>query len=255
MLARRLATRSRSAPPRSRRTARRSARPASAADRRCRGATIVSCCSTPRCLRDGSRVFELVEPVLVEPDRSSSPRAPSHVSAIAATTALESMPPERNAPSGTSLTRRRRTDSLTSASSCSRYSSSRAGSPSPVKVQIPVAADRHTSALRDEQMPRRQLPDRRDTSSAGTGTYCSVRYASSASALQSRGTSGSSRSDLISEPNVTPDACRAVVERLDAEAVADEQQPALAARPTARTRTCRGSDRPRGRPTARRRGR
>jgi hypothetical protein len=84
--------------------------------------------------RHDARVFDLVERLLVEADDVVTTR-PALVSTIAATTALESMPPERNAPSGTSLISRSRTDSVTSASSRSRYSSSRDGSPSPVNCR------------------------------------------------------------------------------------------------------------------------
>ena len=55
-------------------------------------------------LRDFARVRELVEAVLGEADRERLDRRPGCLAAIVATTALESMPPLRNAPTGTSLT-------------------------------------------------------------------------------------------------------------------------------------------------------
>ncbi len=50
-----------------------------------------------------ARVHQLVEPVFGEPDRERLDLRPGCLAAIVATTALESMPPLRNAPTGTSL--------------------------------------------------------------------------------------------------------------------------------------------------------
>ena len=96
--------RTRSGWPTSRRTARRSARSAGRGCPSASGRTTSSWCSVPRCSATRRACGELVE---LAPRRSRSRRsspARCDARAISATTTLESMPPERNAPSGTSLT-------------------------------------------------------------------------------------------------------------------------------------------------------
>ena len=106
------------------------------------GSTIVSCSSHAEVPRDRPRVRELVERRARRSRPRSSTRVRSPVSAIAATTALESMPPERNAPSGTSLIRRSRTDFGRAARRAARDTrSSRAGVAVAGERQIPVALD------------------------------------------------------------------------------------------------------------------
>jgi hypothetical protein len=66
-----------------------------------------------------ARVFEFAVAVFVKTDGESFDRLPV-CRAMRPTTALESMPPERNAPSGTSEMRRTRTASSSNARSSSR---------------------------------------------------------------------------------------------------------------------------------------
>ena len=87
-------------------------------------------------------------------------------SAISATTRLESTPPDRNAPSGTSLTRCERTASRSRASSISSASvsstaaaSSVGGRPERRHGRVPVAPA--------EQVPGRQLPHAREDGAVG----------------------------------------------------------------------------------------
>ena len=80
--------------------------------------------SVPNALGDLARVRELVEPGFGEADRERLHAGPAAGAAIVATTALESMPPLRNAPTGTSLTWCSATDSASSSRSCSTSSPS-----------------------------------------------------------------------------------------------------------------------------------
>ena len=70
-------------------------------------------------LGDTARVPRLVEAAVAEADRERLDALAGSASAIIATTELESMPPLRKAPSGTSLTSRRRTASRRRARSAS----------------------------------------------------------------------------------------------------------------------------------------
>ena len=72
---------------------------------------------------------------------------------------LESIPPERNAPSGTSLNRRILTASVTSASRRSRYSSSRRRIAVAGECQVPVLANGARAVFGNEEMAGGELVD------------------------------------------------------------------------------------------------
>ena len=153
---------------------------------------------------------------------------------ISATIAVESMPPDRNAPSGTSAIMRRRTASRSSASPSAIISSSdgaRArgqrrfddGARPPVRLDVRVARRaeaRHVAGrqLGDAAIDRRRRRDARQAQQRGHGVAIDRRRAAriGAQALQLG----------AEDPGAVGGA--AVVERLLAEPIADEPQHPLA---------------------------
>ena len=78
-------------------------------------------------------------------------------SAMSATTELESMPPERNTPSGTSLTNRRSHRGAESGAKFAGVLGFRAPGPMLREVQVPVTTHLHPPLLPHQHVGRRQL--------------------------------------------------------------------------------------------------
>ena len=156
----------------------------------------------------------------------------SIIRAISAAIALLSMPPDRNMPSGTSLIRRSRTDSsssspeslddvaaVRSATGRGGRDRSRIGTSQYCRVVI-------VAVFEDEQVPGQQLVDAAEQRlRAGDVARAEHLGQHRLVGLRLDQAAGEDRLDLRSEEQRVAGA--RPVERLDAEAIADQQQPAL----------------------------
>ena len=179
-------------------------------------------------LRDQPRVGELVERPLLEADGERAHRLGALLRRERRQR-QESTPPESRTPTGTSATRCARTESRSRARSSSASSAvvlgahvgsrDRAPAARSGRAALPPSSSRRGGARAAACATSRKIV-------SGAGTELKARYASSASRSISRQPGGEQRLQLRGEGELA--AVVAVVERLDAEAVAGEHEPAPA---------------------------
>ena len=213
----------------------REARPPPPAGRRTRGA---------RC-RSGARPAARTAARRTRAPRSRSRRSgpgAAPASAMSATTALESIPPLRNAPSGTSVTSRQPHGVAEARQELRRRVGLRQRALGLV-AEAPVPLEAHLAVLHQEVVRRRQLPDAGERRPGRRHVVVRQVVVTARPCPAAASKAGSARKAFGSEAKTIPSRVQPVVERLLAEPVAREQETAPPARPRARTRTCRGAAR------------
>ena len=199
----------------------------------------------PVALGDQPRALELVEASLLEADREGADRLRRSRRRPAPRAPEESTPPESSTPTGTSATRWARTESRSALAQLDRRAAS-SGSPRTPLGAAPGAGARSAGSLTsppspDEQVARRAACAPRAKIVSGAGIELKARKAASASRSISREKPGCSSSAFSSEANESVAVREPVVERLDPEAVAGQQQARARGGPRARSRTSRAA--------------
>ena len=155
--------------------------------------------------------------------KTSSP-ARGAARCIRATTSDESTPPDRNAPSGTSLRSRRCTDDSRVARNCSTGLLLAPSSPR-IRVRVPVRDEPPAAISIDRQVARRQLADAAKDG-RGWGTYWYVRYWSSGGRIDLPRRAGNLQQTLQFAGEQQPLRLEAIDKRLLAQPIAGQHETA-----------------------------